>query len=148
MRALKLAGALTFAGVLAAGPALAADPVEGEWMVGATTRVKIAPCPAKTDHMCGVIGWLKSPNDKDGQPTRDTANPDPKLRGRPIVGMPFITDFHRAAPGAWAGGRIYDPDSGKTYESKMHIDPDGTLKVAGCVLVFCQNQTWRRPVER
>jgi uncharacterized protein (DUF2147 family) len=58
MRALIFAAALA----LAAGPALAADPVEGEWMASATTRVKIAPCPAKADHLCGVIVWLKSPN--------------------------------------------------------------------------------------
>ena len=147
MRGFMFAGVLTFGAMLAAGPALAADPVEGEWMVGTTTRVMIAACPGKADHMCGVIVWLKSPNDKEGKPIRDTANPDARLKNRPIVGMPFITDFHRTAPGAWAGGRIYDPDSGKTYESKMHIDADGTLKVAGCVLVFCQNQTWRRPPE-
>jgi len=129
---------------LVAGQACAADPVEGDWMPDSGTKVHVAPCAAHPDQMCGTIVWLKNPNDKSGQPQRDTSNPDPTLRGRTLVGLPFIRDFHRAEPGRWTGGKIYDPDSGKTYDSKMQLGPDGTLKVSGCVLVFCQAQSWRR----
>jgi uncharacterized protein (DUF2147 family) len=129
---------------LMAGQAHAADPVEGDWMPDSGTKVHVAPCAAHADQMCGVITWMKNPNNAAGQPARDTSNPDPSLRGRTLVGLPFIRDFHRAEPGRWTGGKIYDPDSGKTYNSKMQVGADGALKVAGCVLVFCQAQSWRR----
>ena len=56
----------------------------------------------------------------------------------------MISDFRRDGPGAWAGGKIYDANSGKTYRSKMVLDPDRTLKVSGCVLFICQAQAWTR----
>jgi uncharacterized protein (DUF2147 family) len=67
------------------------------------------------------------------------------VAGKPLMGMTFIRDFRRVDAGRWTGGKIYDPDSGKTYDSKMQIAPDGTLKLAGCVLFICQAQTWKRP---
>ena len=124
---------------LAAGPALAADPVEGEWLPpGASAKVRIAPCAARPDRMCGLVSWLKTADAKDA------SNPDPALRSRPIVGIPMIRDFKPAGAGSWTGGKIYDPGSGKTYDSRMRINPDGTLRVEGCVLVVCQAQTWKR----
>ena len=132
---------------LAAGPALAADPVEGPWMVDSETQIEIGPCADRRERMCGVITWLKHPRDETGQPARDVANPDPRLRSRTLVGMPFIHDFHHVEPGHWTGGKMYDPASGKTYESSMRINPDGTLKLDGCLLVFCESQIWRRPAE-
>jgi uncharacterized protein (DUF2147 family) len=130
---------LLVAAVLAAAatPALAADPVEGDWFVqGGSARVHIAPCPARADRLCGVFTWIKG--EKPGAVAHDVA-------GKPLMGMTFIRDFRRVDAGRWTGGKIYDPDSGKTYDSKMQIAPDGTLKLAGCVLFICQAQTWKRP---
>lgn len=136
MRYVPIAAALAF---LAAGPALAADPVEGEWLTEAgNAKVKVAPCAARPDRMCGVVSWLKNNGAKD------TKNPDAALRGRSILGMALIRDFKPAGPGRWTGGKIYDPESGKTYDSKIRINPNGTLKVEGCVLVVCQAQTWKK----
>jgi uncharacterized protein (DUF2147 family) len=140
---MRLAIAVT-ALALVAAPAFAADPVEGTWMPDAESKVRVGPCAGHADEMCGVIVWLKNANDASGKPTLDSRNPDPKLRERALVGLSFIRDFHRQSPGHWAGGKIYDPNSGKTYNSKMQLGPDGQLKVAGCVLVFCQSQSWRR----
>jgi uncharacterized protein (DUF2147 family) len=138
MRALILAAGLA----LAAAPALAADPVEGEWLTQeATAKVRIGPCPGKADRMCGAISWLKNPADAKAA---DSRNPDPKLKTRTILGLPLIRDFKPVAPGRWTGGKIYDPNSGKTYDSKISVRQDGTLKVEGCILMVCQAQTWRR----
>lgn len=143
MRMLLIAaGALTLAATSA--PAFAADPVEGDWLVqGGSARVHIAPCAAKPDRLCGVFTWLKS--DKPGKPVLDTENPNPALRSRPLTGSIFIRDFRRVDTGRWTGGKIYSPEEGKTYDSKMRINGDGTLKLEGCVLVICQAQTWTRP---
>ncbi len=113
---------------------------EGGW-----ATVRIAPCPADTSRLCGRIVSLKQPNEKSGRLKRDTANVDARLRSRPIVGMPFITGFKPAGPGRWTGGKIYNPRHGKTYASRLALNPNGILKVSGCVLVICQAQTWSRP---
>jgi uncharacterized protein (DUF2147 family) len=140
MPKLILAAALAFA----ATPALAADPVEGDWLVqGGSAKVRISPCAARPDRLCGIFTWLKS--EKPGQPLLDTENPNPQLRSQRLVGSAFIRDFRKVDTGRWTGGKIYDPEEGKTYDSKMRINPDGTLKLEGCVLVICQKQTWRRP---
>ena len=135
---------LVFGGLAqGAGPI---DPVIGDWVTpGGGAKVRIAVCPTAPNQLCGVLVWLRQGLDAAGKPVRDVANPDPALRTRPLVGGPFLTGFTRDAPGRWSGGRIYDPDSGKTYRSKMRINDDGTLKLEGCVLVICQAQTWKRP---
>ena len=134
MRTALLAAAL----LLAAGPAFAADAVEGEWLTQAgTAKVKISPCAAQADRMCGLISWMKTPS-------KDTHNPDAALRERPILGLAMIRDFKPAGPGKWTGGKIYNPSNGKTYDSKISVNANGTLKVEGCVLMVCQAQTWTR----
>lgn len=134
----RLAAATALCAALAT-PAFAADPVEGLWLVQAgTAKVKVAPCAADKAKMCGQITWLKNAGAKDAN------NPDESLRSRPIMGMLMIRDFKSAGPGKWTGGKIYDPNSGKTYGSKMSANPDGTLKVEGCIAVVCQAQTWKR----
>lgn len=141
---MRLLLAATSLALLAATPALAADPVEGDWLVqGGSAKVRIAPCPARAERLCGVFTWIK--NDKPGKPVLDSHNPDAGLRGQTLVGSTFIRDFRKAAVGRWTGGKIYSPDEGKTYDSKMQINPDGTLKLNGCVLFICQAQTWKRP---
>ena len=125
-----------------AGPALAADPVMGDWLTASgSAKVRIAPC---ADKLCGTVVWLKKPLDAKGHPQKEEANPDPKLRERPVIGLQLIKDFRGAGPGKWVDGRIYDPQSGKTYASKITPNPDGTLKVEGCISVICQAQTWKR----
>ena len=137
MRAIATAAVLAFA----CGPALAADPVEGEWLTqGGTAKVRIAPCVSAPAKMCGTVSWLRPADAK----ATDANNPDPKLKSRPIMGLPMIRDFKPAAAGRWTGGKIYDPNTGKTYDSKISVSPNGALKVEGCVLVVCQAQTWRR----
>ncbi|MBP7815384.1 MAG: DUF2147 domain-containing protein [Phenylobacterium sp.] len=131
--------------LLAAPTAQAADPVMGDWLtVGGGAKVRVAPCPADSAKACGTITWMKNPKDKAGGPQKDTNNPDPALRARPVLGLQLIRDFKPAGPGKWTGGKIYDPGSGKTYGSKLAANPNGTLKVEGCIGPICQAQTWTR----
>jgi uncharacterized protein (DUF2147 family) len=139
-----LAGACAAGLAAAAAQSAAATPV-GTWVTeGGWATVRVAACPSQPDRLCGWITALKQPNDPKGRPKRDTANVDPALRSRPIVGMPFVTGFKAARPGRWTGGRIYNPGDGKTYASNLVLNADGTLKVNGCVLVVCKAQTWTR----
>lgn len=147
MNDLRMWGAGLAAVVLAVayGAHAAGDPVLGDWLTASGgAKVRIAACAAHPAQVCGMVIWLKDPKGDDGQPVRDGNNPDVALRARTVLGIQMISDFQREAPGHWVQGRIYDPNSGKTYRSKMNTDPDGKLKVSGCVLMFCQAQTWTR----
>lgn len=136
MRAIALAAVLS---LTAAAPALAADPAEGEWFnQGGSAKVRIAPCAG--GKLCGTITWLRAPNEN----AKDVNNPDPALKTRSIRGMQMLWGFKSSAPGKWTGGKIYDPNSGKTYDSKFSVNPNGTLKLEGCILMVCQAQTWKR----
>jgi uncharacterized protein (DUF2147 family) len=126
---------------LSANTAQAAS-IDGDWLTpNGGAKVHVAACGPK---LCGVITWLKNPNGKDGQPAKDRYNPDPSLKTRPVVGVKIISNMAPAGDGRWTGGSIYNPGDGKTYNSKMNLDPSGALKVQGCVAVICVSQTWTR----
>ena len=110
-----------------ATPALAADPVVGEWKsepgeTGGYIHVEIAECGAA---LCGTITQVVG-NDNTS-----------------IVGKPIIWDMQAKGKGKYSGGKIWAPDQDKTYRSKMTLS--GTsLKVEGCVAIICRGQTWTR----
>lgn len=61
-------------------------------------------------------------------------------KDQPIVGMLIMWEM---APrdGKWSGGRILDPERGKTYRSKIWIE-NGHLRVRGYLGPFYRTQTW------
>lgn len=66
-----------------------------------------------------------------GTPRRDHNNPDPALRGRPMLGANLLSDYrYNEKSGQWRG-KIYDPESGNTYSSRMNVDRDGNLRMRG-----------------
>ena len=126
-----LLGAAALLGVAAAGPA----PVTGRWLtVEGKALVEIGPCGAS---ICGRIAKVLKP--RPGGPAVDVNNPDPALRGRPIAGIVFLSGFTPSGD-RWKG-RIYDPESGRTYRSEL-IGGGSVLKVKGCIGPFCRTQEW------
>jgi len=122
--------------VLATTPALAATPIAGRYLTGdGAGVVEVARCG---DKVCGrLVRILKV---RPGAPTTDVNNSDPALRSRPILGMPILSGF--ADAGSDWRGRIYDPRNGKSYKSIVSKNADGSLKVQGCIAIFCQTQVW------
>ena len=133
--------ALALSLLLVGTHATAAGGVEGEWITSDTgSKVRIGACPNRPQEICGVVSWLPPAHAKE----LDTKNPDPALRNRPILGVTTVSGFKQVGPGKWAGGKRYDPASGKAYKGKISVNPNATLKVEGCVLMICQSQTWKR----
>jgi uncharacterized protein (DUF2147 family) len=127
---------LALLAALAATPALAADP-SGLWATarndeGAFLKVRIAPCPAGTGTLCGVI---ESAHARDGSQSSDYAH----------LGKRMIADMAPDRPGEWASGTIWAPDEDATYRAKMALS-GGTLRVSGCVMggLICRGQDWTR----
>lgn len=65
-------------------------------------------------------------------------------KDKPVLGMEIITGLSKDGS-AYEGGRILDPDNGKTYNCKIWRE-GGTLKVRGYVAFFFRTQTWQ-PLE-
>jgi uncharacterized protein (DUF2147 family) len=105
------------------------------------------------DSYCGRIAWIKEPNytaedrnGKEGQPKVDANNPDPGLRNRPLVGLELMRDFAYAGNNVWKGGKIYDPERGKTYNGFMSLISRNTLHLKGYILIplFGRTTVWTR----
>jgi uncharacterized protein (DUF2147 family) len=137
MRALLFAAALS----LAAGAASAApDPVIGQWLSeDGAGKVALAPCNTDPALLCGAVTWVDP-----AKPQHDLRNPDRALRNRPIVGVLVVRDMKNEGPGRWAGGKVYDPESGRTYNGKVRAISRDKVRLEGCVLMICDAQTWTR----
>ncbi len=128
---------------LAAGlsGAQAAEPPSGTWLSeGGEIKVRFAKCAPTAPTYCGTIVWEK-------QPSKDTNNPDPALRSRPMVGVPLLTELKPNDSDGYSG-TIYNPQDGRTYSASVKLKNPNTLELSGCLLaVLCQTQNWTRVTE-
>ena len=153
-------GVMLVLGLLAVGaaaaqseePAAAQSPaptIEGLWLdEKGEGRIEVAPCG---EHLCGTIVWLLEPFDDDGRETRDTENADPALRERKVLGLRVLEGVNPKPDkkGYWRGGRIYDPDNGKTYRCTLSLDEQGNMKLRGFIGISLigRNSFWTRVTE-
>ncbi len=123
----------TILGLGFAGMAVA-DPVGGTWKTapgdtGGYLHVSIGACGSK------ICGTIKAAYDKNN--TVDSAYEH--------LGKKMLWDMSADGDGDYSGGKIWAPDSDKTYTSKMSLS-GSTLEVKGCVAggLFCRGQDWKR----
>ena len=114
----------------ALGTAALADPAAGVWQTepgdtGGYLHVAIAPCGAS------ICGTIKDAFDKNG-----AIQPDYEHKGKKM-----IWDMNADGNGSYSGGKIWAPDSDKTYNSKMLLSGN-TLVVKGCVAFLCRTRIW------
>lgn len=108
-----------------------AEPVAGIWKTqpgddGAFGHVTMGSCGSK------VCGTVTKSFDASG-----------KAFASDVVGKRIVWDMVPQGGGAYAKGKIWAPDRDKTYNSKMSLSGN-VLKVSGCVLGICRDQTWTR----
>ncbi|MCK8484579.1 DUF2147 domain-containing protein [Aliiroseovarius sp. S2029] len=111
-----------------AAPAFA-DAVEGVWKTqvddGNYAHVTMSKCGSA---ICGVIS--------------KAFNADGPIKSENI-GKRLVWDMQPNGGGKYSGGKIWQPSTGKVFKSKMTLSGN-SLKVEGCVAVFCKKQTWSR----
>lgn len=130
------AAALFMSATLAAGGAAWAADATGTWArPSGSSQIRISSCGKA---LCGKLVWLK-------EPRKDTENPDPKLRARPLLGVRTVYDMTPDGDNAWKG-KVYNAEDGKTYTGKMVLNGGNKLKLSGCVLggLICKGETWTR----
>lgn len=120
----RLAAALALTIAL---PAVAAQPIAGRWVTASGSAVvEIARCGKA---MCGrIVRVLKVPADADGA-----------AKARQAVGATILSGFVADGDG-WKGNAV-NPKTGQTYAARLTRD-GATLKVYGCVAVFCKTVVW------
>jgi uncharacterized protein (DUF2147 family) len=113
--------------VLAPLCAALAQDVVGKWKLEDGSA--IVEVYRQGDVFNGKIVWLAQPTEADGSPAVDDKNPDAKLRSRQLIGLNMLSNLKKG-DGEYAGGSIYDPGNGKTYNCSMKVEGD-VLKVRG-----------------
>ena len=127
---------LTF---VAAGTALA-DP-RGLWQAQDGAVVQVAPCGPG---LCATVVSPRSEVDPDtGRPWTDKHNPDPALRGRPLVGVAVLYGMMPDGANRWSG-TLYNVDNGQTYQGRLVEIDHSTVRVEGCVIGICGGRNMRR----
>lgn len=121
-----------------------ADDIIGIWLTGGKEPANIQIYKSG-DKYYGKIVWLKNPAD-NGKPKVDGNNPDKSKRSNPVMGLVLLSGFKFDGDDEWKGGDIYDPESGKTYDSYLYLKDKNTLKVRGYVGIslFGRTETWTR----
>ncbi|MCA1749336.1 MAG: DUF2147 domain-containing protein [Parasphingopyxis sp.] len=125
----------------AAMPAHAQSSIAGRWVTENNRAVvNIQPCG---NAFCGRVERILV-DEPGAADARDRRNPDPSLRDRRIVGSRILWGFTRNG-NAYSGGRLYDPESGRTVDGRLALNGN-RLRVTGCVLggTICRTQNWTR----
>jgi len=122
---------LTLALAIAPARPSVAGEVEGVYLVeNGEAHIELLSCG---EELCGRIVWLREPLDENGEVPRDVNNPEPSLRDRTILGLQLLSGLRPASDsdGQWIGGRIYDPESGRTYRCKLRHDGVDRVRLRG-----------------
>lgn len=125
------------------GMAVAAEDITGVWLTDdGRAAIEIRPCGADR---CGYIVWM-GPDSEGSETATDRNNPDPKLRSRRMCGLQIISGLRPQPDGSWGGGRVYNPESGRTFGMKIRRLSADAVRATGYIgLEFLgQSMEWRR----
>src|SRR5262245_11029038 len=81
--------------------------------------------------LCGRIVWLNPRFEREGSAPVDENNPEPSLRRRPICGLEVLKGLTPDQQGAWDGGRVYDPEEGRSYNAALESKGPNEIAVTG-----------------
>ncbi|AXF14637.1 DUF2147 domain-containing protein [Paraburkholderia caledonica] len=148
--ALRTAKHAAFAGVLLASAVTAmaqTDTPVGTWQTiddhTGQPKALVQISQDGNGTLSGKVVKGLGPNDQPDR--RCTACTDAR-KDQPILGMTIISDMKKDGE-AWDHGQILDPENGKLYKCKMHLEEGGNkLVVRGYIgmSLLGRSQTWVR----
>jgi len=92
----------------------------------------------------GKIEKLINPDPHDPNPRCKRC--EGELKDKPLVGLRILWDFKKDGD-RWSGGKVFDPDNGKTYRCYLAVEEGGKkLKVRGFIgfSILGRTQYWLR----
>ena len=121
----------------AAGAGVAAplsDAVIGRWAnPKGTLAVETGPCAQ--GGLCGRIVWASA-----------RARADARQAGvADLIGTQLLQGYRRVGADSWTG-RVYVPDMGRSFASRIRQTSAETLSISGCLVdgFLCKSQVWHR----
>ena len=141
---------LVFATLLGANAAwaAAADPMSpvGAWTTidDETKKPKsVVRITEKDGIISGAVEKILDPAKQDSK-CEECAEDDPR-KGKPVVGMTVLTGLKKEGDNVYGGGRILDPNNGKSYNARVTVIEGGKkLEMRGSILFIGRTQTWIR----
>lgn len=82
-------------------------------------------------HFVGTMTYYKCTTDLVMRTLVDSENPDPNLVSRKLLGLKLVERLSYHGDDVWAGGTIYDPNSGYTYSARIQLMSSNTAVVRG-----------------
>lgn len=82
-------------------------------------------------HFVGTMTYFQCPTETIMRTKVDTENPDPTLVGRKLLGLKLLEKLSYEGNSVWSGGKIYDPNSGHTYEARIQLTSSNSVVVRG-----------------
>ena len=82
-------------------------------------------------HFAGRMIWFQCSSDSIMHAHRDTENPDPSLTKRPLVGLKLVEKLSYEGDNTWGSGKIYDPNSGYTWDARIQLTSPNKAIVRG-----------------
>ena len=109
-----------------------ADDITGIWWNDIkTSKIKVEKRDGK---YIGTIVYLIPEKYINGVPEKDSKNPDLNLRNRSILNLQILNGLvYNPGDKEWAGGMIYDPKSGKTYDCFIWLEGKDILQLKGFI---------------
>jgi len=122
-----------------------ANQITGVWVTAEKDgRVRISR--HEDGKYYGKLIWTENKRGGDSL-DRDINNPDPEKRDRTILGITLLKGLaYKPEENQWEGGKIYDPNKGKTYKCYAELVSPDKLKIRGYVGISMVGRStyWKR----
>ncbi len=107
------------------------DDIVGTWM-NQQNMLKVQVYKVGGEYRSKIL-WFQDAHYKAKMADcKDEMNPDPKLRERKILGLEVVTGLQfNKEDNNWQDGKIYDSNSGNTYDSEVNMNTPSTITVTG-----------------
>lgn len=112
--------------------AQSSDDITGIWWNDSkTSKIKVEK---KEGKYIGTIVYIIPEKYINGAPEKDNKNPDADLKNRSRLNLQILSGLvYNSSAKEWAGGSIYDPNNGKTYDCYVWLEGKDTLQLKGFV---------------
>ncbi len=122
---------------------VASEAIEGLWITADGDG--LVEFQVQDEQLSGVIVGSASDPNHIKPPRFDYLNPDASLRQRPLLGLAIVTNLLSSGNDEWKG-KVYDPNTGKTYQCTITLLDSNTLKLRGYIgfSILGKTRIWTR----
>ena len=83
------------------------------------------------EQFAGRMIYFRCSTDEIMRTSEDIENPNKNLRSRKLLGLTLVTRLNYQGNNVWDDGKIYDPNSGNTFEARIQLTGPNTAIVRG-----------------